>query len=83
MKTITLKIPISLKELRAMLKERSSKRYKHNADVLLQFTKDIITEVESGYWSNDISQTMKNRVFNLYNSGKIYGLYIKAKDNLK
>lgn len=83
MKTITLKVPTSLKELRTMLKERSSKRYKHNADVLLQFTKDIITEVESGYWSNDISQTMKSRVFNLYNSGKIYELYIKAKHSLK
>lgn len=83
MRTITVKIPTSVKELRSMLKERSSKRYKHNAEVLKQFMQNIINEVESGYWSADISAEMKKRVFSVYNSGKIYEMYIKAKNNLK
>lgn len=81
MKTITFNIPTSFKEFRSMLKERTSKRYRHNVEVLLQLQKDIATEVNSNYWSNDISDTMKNRVFGRF--GKMNEYYTKAKNNLK
>lgn len=70
MKTITVKIPTSLKELRLMLNERSSKRYKHNSEVLNEFMQSIIQEVESMYWRKDISEYMKNYMFG--RNGKIY-----------
>lgn len=43
-----------------MLKERIRKRYKHNAEILKQFMQNIINEVESGYWSADISAEMES-----------------------
>lgn len=81
MKTVTFNIPTTFKELRLMLKERTNKRYRHNAKVLLQLVNDIVTEVNSNYWSNDISETMKQRVFG--NFGKVNEYYLKAKNNLK
>lgn len=82
MKTITINLPTSIRELRTMLKERRSKRFQHNVEVLRKLVKDIIQEVESGYWRNDISDIMKDRVFN--NSyGRIIAFYNNAKNNLQ
>ncbi len=81
MKTITFNIPTSFKEFRSMLKERTNKRYRHNAKVLLQLINDITAEVNSNYWSNDISETMKERVFGSY--GKKNEFYTKARNSLK
>lgn len=82
MKTFTINIPTSFKEARTMLAERKSKRFKHNVQVLRKFADDVIAEVNSGYWANDISDTMKRKVFNgVY--GKIAELYRNAKTELK
>jgi len=78
MKSLTIKIPTSYKELQAMLKERGDKRYKHNADVLSKFAYDVISEIESNYWSKDISSVMKRNV-----SNKISQMLYTAKHNLK
>lgn len=78
MKTLTIKIPTSYNELRAMIKEQSDKRYKHNMDVLSKFAYDIISEIESNYWNKDISDVMKRSISN--NISQM--LYI-AKHNLK
>ena len=81
MKTITFNIPTSFKEFRSMLKERTSKRYRHNVNVLLQLKSDITAEINSNYWSNDISDTMKKCVFGSF--GKVSDFYTKARNNLK
>lgn len=81
MKTITFNIPTTFKEFRSMLKERTSKRYRHNVNVLLQLKSDITAEINSNYWSNDISDTMKKRVFGSF--GKVSDFYTKARNNLK
>lgn len=38
-------------------------------------------EINSNYWSNDISDTMKKRVFGSF--GKVSDFYTKARNNLK
>ncbi len=78
MKTLTIKIPTSYKELQAMLKERGDKRYKHNADVLSKFAYDIISEINSNYWDKDINYVMKKKI-----SDKISQMLYTAKHNLK
>lgn len=78
MKIVTFKIPTTFKELRSMLKERTNKRYQHNAKVLMQLVNDITAEINSGYWRNDISDTMKNRVCRKFGE-----MYVEAKYNLK
>ncbi|WP_373123762.1 hypothetical protein [Bacteroides caccae] len=78
MKTLTIKIPTSYKELQAMLKERGDKRYKHNVDVLSKFAYDIISEINSNYWNKDINYVMKKKV-----SDKISQMFHTAKHNLK
>lgn len=78
MKTIKIKIPTSIKEFRMELKKRRDKRYKHNVDVLSGFAYDVIEEINSDYWKNDISPMMKNRI-----SAKISQMLLGAKFILK
>lgn len=78
MKTIKIEIPTSIKEFRMELKKRRDKRYKHNVDVLSRFAYDVIEEINSDYWKNDISPVMKNRI-----SAKISQMLLGAKFILK
>lgn len=61
MKTINIKIniPTSFSEVRSWWKERISKRYRHNRQVLQDMENEICEEINSGYWSKDISEYMK------------------------
>lgn len=74
MKEIKIKLPTSLSEVRAMFKERTGRRYKHNKSVLIEFAKDINKLANNGYWSKDISETMKSRAFSMTGSSKLIEL---------
>lgn len=82
MKTITIKIPTSISEIKEYLKERASKRYKHNKEVFSDFAKEVSNEIESRYWSNDISEYMRKTLTDPY-SGKLNEIYMKYKSKLK
>lgn len=84
MKTVSFNIPTSFKEVHQWLKECKSRRLRHNIVVMRSLVREIAQEVNSGYWSNDISQTMKTRVFDVgcINS-KLFELYITHKAKLK
>lgn len=84
MKTITIKmkIPTSFSEVRAWWKERISKRYKHNRQVLQDMENEICEEINSEYWRKDISDYMKKTL----TSGPysyIHTICIKYKEMLK
>lgn len=84
MKTITFRIPTSLAEFKQMRKERLNKRYRNNVQVVRDVIDGIIHEVYSGYWRNDISETMKNKLFHpAPYSDKINNIYQSAKKKLK
>lgn len=84
MKIITFRIPTSMAELRQMRKERMSKRYRNNVQVIRDVIDGIIQIACSGYWRGDISETMRNNVFHPapYNSA-IDKIYREAKSKLK
>lgn len=77
-------MPTTLKEVKDWLKNKKSRRRRHNVKVLRSFVHDIIQEVNRNYWNNDISPTMRERVFDggCINS-KIFELYMTAKSKLK
>ena len=77
-------MPTTLKEVKDWLKSNKSGRMRHNVKVLRSFAHDIIQEVNRNYWNNDISPTMRERVFDggCINS-KISELYMTAKSKLK
>lgn len=84
MKTITLRIPTSLAELKQMRKERLNKRYKKNVQVLRDAIDGIIAIANSGYWRGDISDTFRERVFHSAPySQQINEIYKTAKSKLK
>lgn len=83
MKTVTIKIPTSLKELKNWVAERVKSRKRHNADVLWDFAQAISREAQSNYWKNDVSEIMKRDVFRLGGSSKLTKLYFEAKNKLK
>lgn len=82
MKTITFTIPSSWNEFKRMHKERLNKRYRHNIQVVRDLFDDIRKEICSNYWVNDISDEMKGRLFNPYNS-QLNKIVAKAIDSLK
>lgn len=84
MKTLTFNVPTSFKEVLQWIKERKSRRRRHNVAVMRSLVREISKEVDREYWSNDISQTMKTRVFDIgcINS-KLFEIYIKHKAKLK
>lgn len=86
-KKITFEIPTSWKEFRQMLKERSDKRYKHNRQVLNEYTVGIIELcTKNGYWDKYISESMKQRAFRLNSQTDTNALgyyYHKAMDALQ
>ncbi len=51
MKTIKFRLPQSKKDIKQLWKERTSKRYRHNADVMKAMTKFYINNVLKGRWS--------------------------------
>lgn len=82
MKNITIKILTSFYEVKAFIKERASKRYKHNIKVVNQIEVDIRNELNSGYWRRDISDYMIKELTNPLN-GKIHEIVYKHKKQLK
>lgn len=84
MRTLTFNVPTTFKEVRQWFKERKSRRLRHNVAVMRSLVREISKEVGREYWNNDISQTMKTRVFDIgcINS-KLFELYITHKAKLK
>ena len=70
MKIITIRIPTSYREWKNLIKERGSSRKKHNQEVLWNFANAISREVQSNYWSKDISDTMITGVFRMGGNSK-------------
>lgn len=84
MKTITFRIPTSLVKLRQMRKERMSKRYRNNVQVIRDVIDGIIRVACDGYWRGDISETMRNNVFRPAPYSQVIDkLYREAKSKLK
>lgn len=83
MKQITIKIPTSFSELRKLFKERTDRRFKHNKSVLIEFAKSVHNTANSGYWRNDISESMKYRAFGLNENSELNALLHKSIDKLK
>lgn len=82
MKTLTIKIPTSITEIKDLWKERSSKRYRHNKAVFADFAVAVNEEVRSNYWSKDISEYARKAIADPY-SGRICELYNEYKNKLK
>lgn len=67
-----------------MRKERMSKRYSNNVQVIRDVIDGIITVACDGYWRGDISETMRNNVFHPAPYSQVIDkLYRKAKSKLK
>lgn len=79
---ITLRIPTSLSELKALIKERTDKRYKHNKDLFNDVYNDICKELKSGYWDKDISKYMRDTITSPTN-GVIAEIILKYKSKVK
>lgn len=83
MKQITVKIPTSLSEIRQLFKEKTDRKFAHNKSVLIEFAKEIRKTTKSGYWVNDISSTMKERVFGDNINSELNQLLTEAIKKLK
>lgn len=83
MKEIKIKLPTSFSEVRAMFKEKTDRRYKHNRTVLIGFAQEINNLANNGYWSKDISETMKSRAFSMTGSSKLIELLNESLRKLK
>lgn len=88
MKTITISFPNSIKEVKEKLINlfkfiRSPKRRKHNAKVLRELEKELCNTLNSGYWSADISETMRSRLTCGYPNGVINRQIREAFNKLK
>lgn len=84
MKTITFRVPTSIAEFRQMRKERISKRYRNNVQVIRDVIDGIIEIACNGYWRGDISETMISRLFHSSPYCQdIEKLYEEAKSKLK
>lgn len=59
---ITLRIPTSFSEIKTLIKDRTDKRYKHNKSLFDEAYKRICKEINSNYWSKDISKYMKDTI---------------------
>lgn len=86
MKTISISIPTNRKELKDFFKTifgwmTHRDRMKNNQKVLNDLYKDIYYELNSGYWSKDISDYMKKELTSGTYS-KINQMFYKAKKRL-
>lgn len=78
----TIQVPTSFKEIKTLYKTWTSKRYRNNCQVLISLRNDIKRMVKSGYWKNDISETMLNRVF-LNPDSEIHKVFNEAIKQMK
>jgi hypothetical protein len=79
---ITLRIPTSLSEIKTLIKDRTDKRYKHNKSLFDEAYKRICKEINSGYWSKDISKYMKDTITSSTN-GIIAQILLECKSKVK
>lgn len=79
---ISLNIPTKWSEIKEIIKNRTNKKYKHNKDLFNQLAEEICEELESGYWSRDLSEYMRKEFTN-YPYGKIYTVIRKYKSQVK
>lgn len=83
MKIITISLPTTFKELKDGIKNKlkwfvAPKRRSHNAAVLRRLEKDVCNELNSGYWSNDITPYMRKELTMGFPNGKINKLVNNA-----
>lgn len=88
MKKIEILIPTSFKELKESVINNLKwlthpVRRNNHAKVLSKLEKEICDELNSGYWSDDISATMRKSLTMGYPNGKINRLIYKAYKELK
>lgn len=88
MKTITFRIPTTLKEFRIFAKELFKctvhpVRSKHNREVMWHLYAEIVKELQSNYWNNDISKEMRARLCSGLQNGIIWKFVSEAIGNLK
>lgn len=88
MKEIRFTIPTSFKELKENIKIKFKwlthpYRRENHLKILIELEKEICNELNSGYWSNDISDTMKKSLTMGYPNGKINRLINRAYRELK
>lgn len=83
MRIITIKIPTSFKEWKNWIQERAKTRKRHNQNVLWEFAQAISREVQSKYWSKDISDVMVDTLFRLHGNSKLTHLYFEAKNKIR
>lgn len=88
MKTIIFRIPTTFKEFRIFAKElfkcmAHPVRSKHNREVMWHLYAEIVKELHSNYWNNDISQEMRTRLCNGAHNGIIWKFISEAIGKLK
>ena len=86
MKRFTINIPTKKNELKDFFMHLFSwlthaGRMKRNSKIMNELFKNICYEINSGYWSKDISEYMKKELTNPMN-GKIREMIIDAKRRL-
>lgn len=86
MKVITINIPTKKNEFKDFFMHLFSwlthaGRMKRNSKIMNELFKDLCNEINSGYWSKDISEYMKNELTNPMN-GKIREMITEAKRRL-
>nr|DAU53047.1 MAG TPA: hypothetical protein [Caudoviricetes sp.] len=79
---ITLRIPTNLSEVKNLIKDRTDKRYKHNKSLFDEAYKRICSVINSGYWRNDISKTMRDTITSPTN-GIIREIILECKSKVK
>lgn len=83
MKKITINIPTRKSEFKSFFIYLFSwlthaGRMKRNSKIMNELFKDLCNEINSGYWSKDISEYMRNQLIDPIN-GKIREMIIDAK----
>lgn len=79
---LTLRIPTSFSEIKTLIKDRTDKRYKHNKSLFDEAYKRICKEINSNYWSKDISKYMKDTITSPTN-GVISQILFECKSKVK
>lgn len=79
----TINIPTSFAEFKQMMRERKSKRMRHNISVLTEFAKAISKIANQRDWSDHISDRMKKNAFSFNWDSQLYQEYTKAKSKLR
>lgn len=87
MKTITISLPTTFKEMKESAKNKlkwliAPKRRFRNREVMIHLEAELYRELKSGYWDNDISATMRKRLTCGYPNGIINRIVNKAYKDL-